>query len=132
MPPICATGPRTSSTRPGSVSFEANRYSVPFPLIGHTVEVRRQGARLLITHRGHVVAEHDVLPGKYPLRIQPEHGPGAIARTARRVRSTVGDGPVPRPALPEVEIRDLALYEALTNTDSGGYGDGGPPPPVRS
>lgn len=101
------------------VSFEANRYSVPFALIGQTVEVRRRGHGLEITHRGRLVAEHEVLPGKYQVRILPEHGPGAIARTARRVRSTVGDGPASRSALPEVEIRDLAIYEAVTSPDSG-------------
>ncbi|MGH7378343.1 MAG: hypothetical protein ACREKK_13110, partial [Candidatus Methylomirabilales bacterium] len=42
----------------------------------------------------------------------PEHGPGAIARTGRRQRSTV---PAPGAAAPfaEVEVRDLAVYEAL-------------------
>jgi transposase len=96
------------------VSFETNRYSVPFALIGQTVEVARRGARLQIRHRSTVVAEHEVLPDKYQVRILPEHGPGAIARTARRVRSTlVCPGADRRPALPEVEIRDLAVYEAV-------------------
>lgn len=114
-----ASQPRIVATD-SLVSFEAHRYSVPFTLIGQTVEVRRRGDRLAITHRGTLVAEHEVLADKYQLRILPEHGPGAIARTARRVRSTAGDGPSPRPALPEVEIRDLALYEALASSDSGG------------
>src|SRR5215831_515657 len=95
------------------VSFETNRYSVPFTLIGQTVDVTRRGSRLQITHRGRLVAEHEELIGKYQLRIRPEHGPGAIARTARRVASAL---PSARGALssPEVEIRDLAIYEALT------------------
>jgi len=94
------------------VSFETNRYSVPFTLIGQTVEVARRGGRLHITHRGGLVAEHDELAGKYQLRVRPEHGPGAIARTARRIPSTlsIGHG---RVAPPDVEIRDLAIYEAL-------------------
>jgi hypothetical protein len=58
------------------------------------------------------VAEHEELTGKYQLRIRPEHGPGAIARTARRVASSL---PTARghAALPEVEVRDLAIYEAV-------------------
>jgi transposase len=94
------------------VSFETNRYSVPFTLIDQTVEVTRRGGRLQITHRGRLVAEHEELTGKYQLRIRPEHGPGAIARTARRIASSL---PTPRGALtaPEVEVRDLAIYEAL-------------------
>jgi hypothetical protein len=43
------------------VSFETNRYSVPFTLIGHTVEVTRRGGRLHITHRGQRVAEHELV-----------------------------------------------------------------------
>src|SRR5881628_1176391 len=94
------------------VSFETNRYSVPFTLIGQTVEVARRGDRLHITHRGSLVAEHEEVIGKYQLRIRPEHGPGAIARTARRVASSLPSARG-RPALPEVEIRDLAIYEVL-------------------
>jgi transposase len=94
------------------VSFETNRYSVPFTLIGQTVEVTRRGGRLHITHRGGLVAEHDELHGKYQLRVQPAHGPGAIARTARRNASTLSTVHG-RVATPDVEIRDLAIYEAL-------------------
>ena len=94
------------------VSFESNRYSVPFTLIGQTVEIARRGGHLHITHRGTLVAEHEELTGKYQLRLRPEHGPGAIARTARRIASSL---PTARglATVPEVEIRDLAIYEAL-------------------
>ncbi len=95
------------------VSFETNRYSVPFTLIGQTVEVTRRGGRLHIAHGGQLVAEHDELAGTYQMRILPEHGPGAIARTARRVRSSVFSEHAGRDALPEVERRDLAIYEAI-------------------
>jgi transposase len=103
------------------VNLDANRYSVPFTLIGQTVDVRRRDGRVLIFHRGTVVAEHPELLGKHQLRILPEHGPGAIARTARQRRST------PAPALaaghgtrwPEVEVRDLAIYETLLRPDGG-------------
>ncbi|HTO23502.1 MAG TPA: IS21 family transposase [Spirochaetia bacterium] len=94
------------------VSFETNRYSVPFGLIGQTVEVRRAQGRLEIFHRGIRVAAHAELLGKHQLRILPEHGPGAIARTARQRRSLPAAG-VPPPAFPEVEVRDLAWYEAV-------------------
>src|SRR6185503_2074759 len=65
------------------VNFETNRYSVPFTLIGQTVDVTRRGGRLHIVHGGRLVAEHDELAGKYQVHIQPAHGPGAGARTAR-------------------------------------------------
>jgi transposase len=102
------------------VSFETNRYSVPFPLIGQPVEVLRRDGEIRIFHRGSLVAAHPELPGKYHVRLLPEHGPGAIARTARRVRSMVGGaGRGPGAAEPAVEVRDLALYEALAGDTEG-------------
>jgi hypothetical protein len=95
------------------VSFETNRYSVPFRLIGQTVEVRRQGDVLEIVHRGDLVARHRVLGGQYQLAILPEHGPGVLARTARQRRSTLPDHRRPLLAPPDVDHRDLACYEAL-------------------
>jgi transposase len=95
------------------VSFETNRYSVPFTLIGQTVEVTRRGGRLQIVHGGRLVAEHDELTGKYQVHIQPEHGPGAVARTTRRGHAAVFPDRAGCGAPPEVEIRDLAIYETL-------------------
>jgi hypothetical protein len=92
------------------VAFETNRYSVPCTLIGQTVEVARRGGRLVISHRGQLVAEHDELTGKHQLRVLAEHGPRASARTSRHAP----DGPLSaRDPGPEVEIRDLAIYETL-------------------
>ena len=96
------------------MSFESNRYSVPFQLVGQSVAVQRQGSQVLVFHRDRLVAEHELLPGKYQTVIRPEHGPGAIARTARRVHATERPGDSRRPPpFPDVETRDPALYEAL-------------------
>ncbi len=54
------------------------------------------------------------LHGRHQLRLLPEHGPGASARTARRIQSTRLSRAPATPALLDVEVRDLALYEALT------------------
>jgi transposase len=94
------------------VSVDTNRYSVPFTLIGQPVEVHRRNGRLHMLHRGAVVAEHPEVPGKHQLRILPEHGPGASARTARHRHSTAPSGRAAVPP-PAVEIRDLAVYDAL-------------------
>jgi transposase len=93
------------------VSFETNRYSVPFRLIGQQIEVRRHRGQLELRHRGALVATHPILPGKYQVCILPEHGPGPIARTQRAVRSTPAP-PTPPPTA-EVEVRDPAWYDAL-------------------
>ena len=94
------------------VSIDTNRYSVPFTLIGQTVEVQRRAGRLHVLHRGIPVAEHPELAGRHQLRILPEHGPGAIARTARQRRSSALT-PHPFGVEPVVEVRDLALYDAV-------------------
>jgi Integrase core domain len=88
------------------VSFDTNRYSVPFTLIGQTVEVLCRDGQLEIFHRRQRVVTHAVLPGKYQLRILPEHGPGAIARTGRQRPSTPWRQP-DASSYPDVEIRDL-------------------------
>jgi hypothetical protein len=104
------------------VSFAANRYSVPFRLIGQTVSVQREGEWLRIRHRDELVAEHPLLAGKHQVRILPEHGPGAAARNQRSCRSVSPPAPGAQGALhPQVEIRDLALYESLC-ASAGGEG----------
>ena len=95
------------------VSFETNRYSVPFTLIGQTVEVARRAGELQILHHGRTVACHPELAGKYQVRVVPEHGPGAVARTQRQRGSTPRAADTIRPLVADVEIRDLATYEAL-------------------
>ena len=94
------------------VAFDSNRYSVPFTLIGQTVDVRRRQGQVEISHRGRVVACHPELPGRYQIAILPEHGPGVLARNARQRYATPPLASRPRP-MPAVEIRDLACYDAL-------------------
>lgn len=93
------------------VSYQTNRYSVPFRLIGQRVEVEHQGEQLIFYHRGEAVAVHAALAGTHQMRIDPAHGPGAIARNPRRTLSTPGRGAYSADQALEVEIRDLAVYE---------------------
>lgn len=94
------------------VSIDANRYSVPWRLIGKTVQVVRAADRWRISHRGELVAEHPVLVGRHQLSVLPEHGPGAAARNARRRFADPAALPTVVPAPTDVvEIRDLAVYE---------------------
>ncbi|MBI1397512.1 MAG: IS21 family transposase [Betaproteobacteria bacterium] len=97
------------------VSVDTNRYSVPFGLIGQSVEVVREGGVLVIRHRGQIVATHPVLAGRAQLSVCPEHGPGAVLRNARTRYSSAVPGPALQHDDPacEVEIRDLAVYEHL-------------------
>lgn len=98
------------------VSIDSNRYSVPWRLIGKTVQVVRVAERWHILHRGELVAEHPVLTGRHQLRVAPEHGPGAAARNARKRFSDAPPTPRSDPRahqLHGVEVRDLAVYDAL-------------------
>ncbi len=98
------------------VSFETNRYSVPFTIIGQPVEVLPRGAELRIFHRGSLIAEHPLLEGRHQMHILPEHGPGAITRNVRQrwsspTAASRAESPI------EVEVRDLEVYEALLGRD---------------
>jgi len=95
------------------VSLATNRYSVPYRFIGQRVEVQQRGETVHIFHRDQEIATHAVLPGQHQFRMLPEHGPGAIARTTRQRRSTVSELAAVTRMLPEVEVRDLACYEAV-------------------
>ncbi len=99
------------------VSIDGNRYSVPFGLIGKTVQVVRVGGSWAIRYRGQRVAEHPVLAGRAQLSVQPEHGPGAAVRNVRqRFAVNAPRATATAAAHAEVEIRDLALYDQLTET----------------
>lgn len=96
------------------VSFQSNRYSVPFGLIGKTVEVIPVGGALRVEHAGAVVAEHPLLSGKHQMRVLPEHGPGAVARNSRKRFGLAGSAEQSRWWGPtEVEVRDLSVYEEV-------------------
>jgi transposase len=94
------------------VAFQTNRYSVPYGLIGKAVDVIPVGETLRFEYNGRLVAEHPRLAGQHQMRILPEHGPGAAARTARKRYA-----PQPQAARwwgpPEVEVRDLGIYERV-------------------
>jgi hypothetical protein len=95
-----------------------NRYSVPFALIGRTIQMVRQGGSWAIQHRGELVAAQPVLAGRGQLSVLPGHGPGAIARNCRQRHA------LPRPAAPtptldlshEVEVRDPAIYDQIAGS----------------
>jgi transposase len=100
------------------VAIDTNRYSVPWRLIGATVEVFRVGGHWHIRHRGAVVAEHPVREGRHELSVKPEHGPGAVARNARHryagsAKLVSLDSDVLGEHFNAVEQRDLAIYEQI-------------------
>jgi transposase len=102
------------------VSLDSNRYSVPFSLIGHTVEVDRRDGQIRIHHRGKLVAAHAELPGRHGVAVLPEHGPGPAVRNARSRRATASaSAPAVTHETLTVEQRDLTTYEALVAVGGG-------------
>lgn len=98
------------------VSFRSNRYSVPCGLVGQPVEVQAREEVVRIYHRGRVVAEHPLCHGQHTLAIQPEHSPGAAARNARTRYANARPGAPCDPLAVDVEVRDPAVYDTLTNS----------------
>lgn len=96
------------------ICIDGNRYSVPFILIGKTVQVVREGSNWVIRHRAKVVSEHAILVGHALLSVRPEHGPGAASRNTRKRYS---EPPTTRERATEtgrnVQVRDLQIYEQL-------------------
>jgi len=101
------------------VAIDANRYSVPFGLIGKTVQVTLEADQWVIRHGGKVVAEHAVLGARHGLSVKPEHGPGALPRNQRQRFAAGGERAVrldPN-AEREVQVRDLEVYEQLLGNE---------------
>jgi len=80
------------------VAFETNRYSVPHQWVGRRVEVQAVADTIRIFHEGRLLVTHERIQGTYETRADRSHYEGLIR---------------PASAYPEVEVRDLAVYERL-------------------
>lgn len=87
-----------------AVDLDTNSYSVPWRLIGESVQVTVCAGRLVIRHAGQVVADHPVSGGRRQRIVDPAHLAG-VAGVAGPVRQEVE--PPPPPNL----LRPLAEYE---------------------
>jgi transposase len=68
-----------------TVRFRSARYSVPGSVIGERVELRVDGPRLIISHRGAELARHRLVgPGE--LSLDDAHYGGPVRRPARALR----------------------------------------------
>jgi transposase len=83
------------------VTFETNRYSVPFRYVGRQVEVQNELDEIRIYHAGQLIGLHPRLAGSHEMRIEEAHYAGLWDR--QRVAQ------VPE----EVQVRDLSFYESL-------------------
>jgi transposase len=90
-----------------SIELDGNSYSVPWRLIGESVQVVVAGGRLSIRHAGREIATHAETTGRHQRVIEPMHFAGIIG----------GPRAVPRPlepgAAPPDLLRPLREYEQL-------------------
>jgi len=109
------------------VSYEANRYSVPWRLAGRSVVVKdADDGRIRIFLTDELVAEHEKALGKHQVVMDPEHLAGLWERVmgTHRREQIARDVALPKPErlvlvgrdLPVVlvESRELSYYEEVT------------------
>jgi transposase len=96
--------------RDAYVTYQANRYSVPWELAGLEVEVREVAGQVEIWREQQRWVTHPQCRGRYQVVSVPAHHRGmpwgpAGRRGKNRITLT--------PGAPEVEVRSLAVYEAV-------------------
>ncbi len=91
-----------------AIDLDTNSYSVPWRLIGESVQVVVLGGRVIVRHAGQVVADHPVCEGRRQRIVDRAHLAGVAGATGA-VRL-----PRPLPAPPPDLLRPLAEYEAVT------------------
>lgn len=91
------------------VSFETNRYSVPFRFVGQPVEVMSDGESVLFYHDGKLIVTHPRCEGRHRCRTDRAHYAGIYHRTV----PDVGVLRFPPPVGTDVQVRDLAFYQSL-------------------
>jgi len=89
-----------------AIDLDTNSYSVPWRLVGETVQVVVLAGRVIVRHAGEVVADHAVCDGRRQRIIDRTHLAGLVGTGPFRVTAPP---PTPPPAL----LRPLAEYEAL-------------------
>lgn len=90
-----------------AVDVDTNSYSVPWRLIGETVQVTICAGRIVVRHAGEVVADHAVCSGRRQRITDRAHLAGVVGADGP-VRRTTPPPPAPPPAS---LLRPLAEYE---------------------
>jgi transposase len=88
-----------------AIDLDTNSYSVPWRLVGETVQVVVLGGRVIVRHAGEIVADHAQCEGRRQRVIERTHLAGLVGTAPARA-------PMP-PASPPALLRPLAEYEAV-------------------
>ncbi len=100
------------------VSYAGSWYSAPAEYAGREVWLRQTETRLLICDRDQVIADHALADKPYQRLVIHAHVQGLAARRDRRLQMEAEEAlarptRLPLPVGPEVEKRQLSVYEAL-------------------
>jgi transposase len=113
VPPVVGWYHSTRLPRDYYVRLDANDYSVHPEVIGRRIEVAADLHRIRVSCDGRLVADHERVWAKHQTITDPAHL--LAARALRRERLELV-----RPAAePQVEQRDLAVYDTAMGTDGG-------------
>jgi hypothetical protein len=91
-----------------AVAVDGNSYSVPWRLIGESVQLVVCGGQVRVSHAGQEVAAHAETTGRRQRIVDPTHFDG-VAGVARPVGAAMPASTAPQPAL----LRPLAEYERV-------------------
>lgn len=92
------------------MSFQTNRYSVPFRFVGQPVEGMREGEHVMLYPRGELIATHPRCEGR-PRCITDRTPYQGIYR---REPLEIAAWRHPHPGFDtQVQVRDLGVYESL-------------------
>jgi transposase len=89
-----------------AIDLDTNSYSVPWRLVGETVQVVVLAGRVIVRHAGEVVADHPMCDGRRQRVVDRAHLAGLVGTGSFRAATSPA---MPSPAL----LRPLAEYEAL-------------------
>ena len=103
------------------VEIDSNSYSVPWRLIGETVQIIVADGVVRIVHAGKEVARHGLLSGKRQHAIDPVHFEGVAGANGRPMLASRSCGPPapnggsagPQLLRPSELLRPLSEYEAI-------------------
>jgi transposase len=92
------------------VSYRANRYSVPWRVVGREVWLQEVDGQLQISREGERLALHSLCTGRHQvITVAGHHQDMPMESQSRRGKVQI----VLRERAPQVEVRPLSVYEAL-------------------
>lgn len=95
------------------VSFERNRYSVPWSYVGQCVDLRITGGSLVLSAEGRTIAIHTLLQGKHQQSICKEHYAGLFHTLKKSGKERPPQYDPYWREEEEVLIRELSVYETV-------------------